>query len=82
MHGRKKRRRSLATFLLELLVYTALVFVYLALVMHFQGDWVSRIYNHHRRWYAVLAIALIIGQAVVLETVTTALLRRIGKKGG
>jgi len=42
------------------------------------GGWLYGLEVHHRYTYAVVAILLIIGQAVVLESVTTLLLRLIG----
>jgi hypothetical protein len=39
------------------------------------GGWLVKLETEHIRVYAVVAILLIIGQAVVLEAVTTGLLR-------
>ncbi len=68
-------RRTLRAFALELVVYAALVVVYFFAVLHFLGDWLVQLETHHIRVYAVVAILLIIGQAAVLEAVTTSLLR-------
>ncbi len=43
----------------------------------FVGGWLYGLEVHHRYTYAGIAILLIIGQAVVLESVTTLLLRLI-----
>lgn len=64
-------------FLLELVVYAALVTAYFFLVLHYLGDWLLNLEKAHRYTYAGTAILLIIGQAVVLESVTTFLLRLI-----
>ena len=69
--------RTLRAFLIELIVYAVLVVGYFFLVLHFLGDWLYQLEIHRRYTYAGVAILLIIGQAVVLENVTTLLLRII-----
>ena len=66
---------TLRAFLIELVVYAALVVAYFFLVLHFLGGWLFDLEHQHRYLYAFVAILLIIGQAVVLENVTTFLLR-------
>lgn len=69
--------KTLRAFLIELAIYAALVVGYFFLVLHFLGGWLYQLEIHHRYTYAGVAILLIIGQAVVLENVTTLLLRII-----
>ena len=69
--------KTLRAFAVELVVYAALVVGYFFLVLHFLGDWLHQLELHHRTTYAGTAILLIIGQAVVLESLTTLLLRMI-----
>lgn len=69
--------RTFRAFLIELAVYALLVIGYFFLVLHLLGDWLYRLEIHHRYAYAGVALLLIIGQAVVLENVTTLLLRII-----
>jgi hypothetical protein len=66
---------TLRAFLIELVIYTALVTAYFLFVLHFLGGWLLDLEKHHRYVYAGLAILLIIGQAILLESVTTFLLR-------
>lgn len=73
-------RRTLRAFVVELLVYTLLVTAYFFAVLHFLGGWLMRLATEHIHTYAIVAILLIIGQAVVLEAVTTGLLRLL--RGG
>jgi hypothetical protein len=70
----KEAVRTLRAFLIELAVYAVLVVGYFFLVLHFLGDWLYQLEVHHRYTYAGVAILLIIGQAVVLEGLTTLLL--------
>jgi putative Mn2+ efflux pump MntP len=69
--------KTLRAFAVELVVYAALVVGYFFLVLHFLGDWLHQLELHHRTTYAGTAILLIIGQAVILEGLTTLLLRII-----
>lgn len=66
---------TLKAFLIELVVYAALVIGYFFLVLHLLGGVLHELAIRHRFIYAVTAILLIIGQAVFLEAVTTFLLR-------
>ncbi len=66
--------------LLELLVYGLLVTGYFFLVLHFLGELLQDLFLHERKTYALVALALIIGQGVGLEIITTALLKLIKRK--
>jgi hypothetical protein len=74
---KKQTAITLRAFLIELVVYGALVVAYFFAVLHFLGAWLYQLETNHRYTYAGVAILLIIGQAVVLESVTTFLLRMI-----
>jgi hypothetical protein len=79
--GRKTQvKRTLRAFALELLIYAALVTGYFFAVLFYLGDWLVQLETQHIRIYAVISIFLIIGQAVVLEAVTTGLMRLL--RGG
>jgi Ni/Fe-hydrogenase subunit HybB-like protein len=68
-------RHALRSFLFELAIYSVLITVYFLLVLHFLGAWLSHLDKSHIRIYAVVCVALIIGQALLLEAVTTWILR-------
>ena len=70
-------RRALFSFLIELLVYSVLVIGYFFLVLHLLGPWLFNLNREHVRIYAITAVGLIVVQAVLLEWVTTLLLRFI-----
>jgi hypothetical protein len=46
-------------------------------VLHLLGEWLYGLEIHHRYIYAALSILLIVGQAVLLESLTTFLIRLI-----
>jgi hypothetical protein len=72
---KKEAVKTLRAFLIELAIYAVLVVAYFFLVLHFLGEGLRQLEVHHRYTYAGTAILLIIGQAVLLENVTTLLLR-------
>lgn len=79
-----KSKLSLAVrpFLIELLVYAVLVGVYVVFVIGLLNAWLHGLYDHNKTLYAFIALLLIIGQGVVLEMVTTLLLKLIGSRSG
>jgi uncharacterized membrane protein len=72
--------RSLRAFAAELAIYAVLVTGYFFLVLHVLGGWLYRLEMQHRIVYAVVAILLIAGQAVVLDAVTTVLFRLLRRR--
>jgi len=73
-------RRTLRAFALEIVIYAALVTGYFFAVLHFLGGWLVGLETGHIRVYAAVSILLIIGQAAVLEAITTGLMRLL--RGG
>jgi hypothetical protein len=74
---KKETARTLRAFAVELVIYAVLVVAYFFLVLHLLGQWLYELEIHRRYTYAALAILLIIGQAVLLESLTTFLIRLI-----
>ena len=72
---KKDTAKSLRVFAIELAVYAVLVVCYFFLVLHLLGEWLYHLETQHRYIYAGVALLLIAGQAVVLDTVTTLLFR-------
>jgi hypothetical protein len=72
---KKGTAKSLRVFAIELAVYSVLVIIYFFLVLHLLGNWLYHLETQHRYIYAGVALLLIAGQAVVLDTVSTLLLR-------
>jgi len=77
---KKEKTKTFRAFLVELAIYIVFVTVYFFLVLHFLADWLQDLHLHHVKLYALMAIVLIIGQAVLLETVTTWLLRFLRRR--
>ena len=72
---KKQAAKSLRVFAIELAVYAVLVICYFFLVLNLLGNWLYHLEGQHRYIYAGVALLLIAGQAVVLDTVTTLLFR-------
>ena len=79
---KKETAKTLRAFLIELVIYAVLVVAYFFLVLHFLGEGLYQLETRHRYAYAGAAILLMIGQAVVLQNVTTLLLRLIRGRSG
>lgn len=73
-------RHRLKAFAVELVIYAVLVSGYFFLVLHFLGGWLHDLFAMHQFIYAVTAVALIVGQGVVLEVLTTRLLKFLRSK--
>ena len=74
---KKETAKTLRAFVIELVIYAVLVVAYFFLVLHLLGQWLYQLEVQHRYSYAAISIFLIIGQAVLLESLTTFLIRLI-----
>jgi hypothetical protein len=72
---RPARTRLFVPFLVEMAAYSLLVTGYFFLVLHFLGGGLANLYETNKTTYALVTLSLIVGQGVLLETITTALLR-------
>jgi len=72
---KKGTAKSMRVFAVELAIYSVLVVIYFFLVLHLLGDWLYHLETQHRYIYAGVSLLLIAGQAVVLDTLSTLLLR-------
>ncbi len=80
MRIHSQRIASYGLFLVELLLYAVFAFVYYFLVLRLMGGWLKEVFDTNKIFYAMLALALIIGQGVLLEMLTRALLWLIQRK--
>ena len=77
---KREKTNTLRAFLLELVVYAVFVTGYFFLVLHYLSGWLQDLHLNHVKVYALATIVLVIGQAVLLESITTWLLRLL--RGG
>lgn len=71
----------LKLFLLEMAIYITLVTVYFFTVLRYLTETILNYFENDLRVYAVLALALIVGQGIVFEFVTRTIIDNIGKRG-
>ncbi len=67
---------------LELLIYGAFVAAYLLLVLHFLEGPLKGLFDRSRTSYAAVALALVVGQGVVLDALTALLVRWLRPRRG
>jgi hypothetical protein len=77
---KKDTAKRLRAFAIELAIYSVLVTAYFFLVLHLLGEWLYHLEAQHRVLYAVVALLLIAGQAVVLDAITTLLFRLLRRR--
>ena len=77
---KKESEKSLRAFAAELAIYAVLVTAYFFLVLHLLGNWLYRLDLQHRVIYAVVALLLIVGQAIALDALTSLLFRLLRRR--
>ena len=75
-----KTEETVKAFLVEVTLYALLVIGYFFLVLHFLGGWLTGLFHNHRTYYAFISLGLIVAQGMLLETLTTALLKLVRTK--
>ena len=70
--------KMIGNFAIELIIYALLVVAYFFLVLRLLGEPLNDLYTSNLTLYAVLALALIVVQAVVLEFVTSFIMGLLG----
>lgn len=72
-----QRRVLLRNFLIEAVVYAVLVVVYFLVALRWLAEPLNGLFHDRRLTYAVLGLALILAQGVVLEYITSFLLEQL-----
>jgi len=68
-------RILIRNFIIELLLYGVLLVIYFFAVLQFLGNFLTDLFHNQLVIYSILGLGLIVAQAVLLETVTSFLLR-------
>jgi glycerol uptake facilitator-like aquaporin len=71
-------RKVIQNFVIEMVVYAVLVVGYFFLVLRLLAEPLYRLFTNNLIVYAVLALALIVAQGVVLEAVTSFIMGLLG----
>jgi len=70
-----KIRILIRNLVLELVIYAALLVLYFFLVLQYLGDILSKLFESQILTYAILGLGLIVAQGVLLEAITSFLIR-------
>ena len=73
----KKKRVLLRNLVIELLVYGALVVAYSVVVLRLLGEPLSRLFGSNLVIYALVSLALIVAQGILLDVITSFLLDQL-----
>ncbi len=63
--------------LIEIIIYSALIFGYYLMVLRWLGDWLMSMFQSNLVLYAVTGLGLIVVQAALLNIVTSFLMKYI-----
>jgi len=63
--------------LIEIIIYSVLIFGYYLLVLRWLDDWLMSIFNTNLVYYAIVGLGMILIQAVLLDFVTSYLMKFI-----
>lgn len=63
--------------LIEIVIYSVLIFGYFILVLRYLADWLMTIFNTNLVTYAILGLGMILIQAVLLDFITSYLMKLI-----
>jgi hypothetical protein len=67
----------LRNLVVEILIYSTLIFVYYWFALRWFADWLLDVFNSNLVLYAVAGLGLIFVQAVILDFITSFLMRYI-----
>ena len=70
-------RKLLRNLIVEIIIYSLLIFGYYLLVLRWLGDWIASMFNSNLYIYAFAGLGLIFIQAVLLDFVTSFLMKYI-----
>jgi hypothetical protein len=79
--GLSKKIAGPAWLLLGLLAYAGFVAAYFSLVLHFLDGWIWHVFENNKTLYAIVALALICVQGILLQILTSARFRVIRREG-
>ena len=80
MKSSKQPLPTWSAFAIELLLYAALVVAYFFFVLHYLSGWFKELHDHNSTLFAVMALVVMIGQAVGLQIVCDSLVWLVRKR--
>ena len=77
MERKPDLQKLIRNFVIELVVYGVLLIIYFYTILSFLGDILTSLYENNLVVYAVLALVLIVAQGVLLESLTSFLIKML-----
>jgi predicted PurR-regulated permease PerM len=72
-----KLKRQILSFGREIAVYALLMAGYLFVVLRYLAEWLHQLFLHDRKAYALVALAAVVVQGLVLDQLTRLLLHLV-----
>ena len=70
-------RKLIRNLVFEIIIYSVLILGYYMLVLRWLGDWIASIFDSNLVLYAFAGLGLIFVQAVILDIITSFLMKYI-----
>jgi hypothetical protein len=77
-HHEHNTHKLIRNFVLEMIVYSALLLVYFLTILRILGNWLFDLFNNNLLVYAIVGLMIMLIQGVVLEWLTSLLIRLLG----
>ncbi|MFN2103743.1 MAG: hypothetical protein ACK2U5_20760 [Candidatus Promineifilaceae bacterium] len=71
-------RRKLRSFLIEMIIYSLMVALYLWLVITYLAGLLVELFDNNLTAYAIVALLFIFAQSVLLDSLTSFIMDRLG----
>ena len=78
----RKRQRQISIGLTNLVLYTVLVVMYFFVVLQWLNEPLARLFGENLVFYSLVSVLLILGQGLLLDIVTSCLLRLARRMNG
>jgi hypothetical protein len=75
--GKKRVRVLIRNLVIELILYSVLLTVYLFTVLRFLDDVLARLFNNNLVAYAFIGLGLILAEGVVLDLLTSFIINQL-----
>jgi len=70
-------KKMIRNFIVELTIYGVLIFVYFIVILQFFNDYLTEAFENNLLVYSGLALMFIVAQGVLLDYVTTFLIKKL-----
>lgn len=75
---KSSKKKLIRIFGLQMVIYAVLVTIYLLIIFRYLRGWLLILFDENLLLYAIISLIFIILQAVLLDRLTTLLMKRLG----